>query len=203
MTRAGKWAATNRSSRSGVIRSCRSWWRRWDTRSPPLPSSRHPPASPEPRIVPRARTQHAPQREDGIEDIDVTHVERREPETQDVRRPEVTDDAVRDQPLHDRVAFGVGVADLAPAPLGIEGRDEPQPEPVALLLHEPSEESPQRDGLGAHQREIHSFEGLEAGVERGQREHGWGADHEPLDAGGRLVGRVEIERPSVAYPAGE
>src|SRR5215470_2606363 len=140
MMRAGKWAATNRSSPSGVIRSCRSWWRRWDKRSPPLPSSRHPPASLETRIVPRACTQHAPQREDGVEDIDVTHVEWREPEAQDVRRPEVTDDAVGDQPLHDRVAVGMRVADLAPTLLRIEGRDELQPEPVALLLHQASEQ---------------------------------------------------------------
>src|SRR5215470_12283942 len=118
-------------------------------------SSRHQPASPEARIVPRARAEHAPQPEDRIEDVDVTHVERREPEAQDVRSPEVTDDAALDQPLHDRVAFDVGVADLAPAPLRIEGRDEPQPEPVALLLHEPSEETPQRDGFGPHQREIY------------------------------------------------
>src|SRR5262245_62907766 len=114
MTRAGKWAATNQSSRSGVTRNCRSWWRRWGRRSPPLPSSRHQPASPETRIVPRAGTQHALQRADGVEDVDVTHVERREPEAQDVRGPEVTDDAVGDQPLHDRVTVGVRVADLAP-----------------------------------------------------------------------------------------
>src|SRR5262249_51955534 len=107
-----------------------------------LPNSRHQRASPEARIVPPARAQHAPQRDHGVEDVDVTHIERGEPEAQHVRSPEVTDHPVLDQRLHDRVAFGVGVADLAPAPLGIEGRDESQPEPLTLLLHELSEQRP-------------------------------------------------------------
>jgi hypothetical protein len=52
---------------------------------------------------------------DGVKDVDEAKVERRETESTDIGCPKVTDDAVFDERLDDRVALGVAKRHLATA----------------------------------------------------------------------------------------
>ena len=77
---------------------------------------------------------------DGIEDVDEARVERREAESQEVRRPEVSDHVAGDQRLHHRVGVLVGEGDLAAAQGGIARAGERQAEAGAARFDQLDEE---------------------------------------------------------------
>src|SRR5690606_25042558 len=70
-------------------------------------------------LAPFARGHDLRQAMDGVPDIDITQIERREAEAQDVGRTEIADHPTVDQGLHDRIALRMREGDLAAALGGV------------------------------------------------------------------------------------
>ena len=74
---------------------------------------------------------------DGIPDIDEARIQRGEAKTQDIGRPEISDDSPADQRLHDLVAMRrVREGDLAAALRRVAGRRQRQPVVGTAILDE-------------------------------------------------------------------
>jgi len=114
---------------------------------------------------------------------------------------EVADHAARDQGLHHGVAdLGVAEADLAAAPRVVARRCECELGATRLDLGR--EQARERERLGAQRRHaarrLGGEHGVDAALERGQRQHRRRAAQVARDAGGRPVVRRELERRAVA-----
>ena len=154
-------------------------------------------------VVPGPGGQDVGQRLDGVVDVDVAQVERRQPEAQAVRLAVVADDAAGDQRLHDRVRLGVRERQVAAAPVVLAGRDQGDRLVAAALLDEVEEEVAERERLGPDGVEVGAGRDVEAALDEGERDDRLGAAEEAHDARRRLVGVLHRERSGVAPPAGQ
>ena len=139
---------------------------------------------------------------DGVEDVGVGDVQRREAEAGDVRGPEVADDAALDECLHDAVGRGVPQRDLAAAPGVLARRDHLERRPETLV-HQREEVVGQRQRRLAEYVDRHPVERVERGVERRQREDRRGPRGHACDPVRRGERALHVERPGVAEPAGD
>src|SRR5260370_25803055 len=76
------------------------------------------------RSIPVAMPEDVGEDRHGIEHVDITQIERRVTETDEIGGAVVPDDAARAQRLHNRIALGVRAGDLAAALLGIASRGQ-------------------------------------------------------------------------------
>ena len=114
------------------------------------------------RPVPRAGVENVAQDLDGVPDVGVAQVERRDAEAQHLRLAVVADHAAGDQRLHHGVALRVAEADVAAAPRVIARRHQRQRMGGAPLFDQADEEIREGQRLGPDGRHV----GLRAATSR-------------------------------------